>query len=162
MRSILRSRAATVVVLVALLAAALPSAVSAGGVGAARTTAGAAGPSGRAAAAPCVRGAKACPIRIVFRRGAYAAQATSRLANQSQERWFSVKATKGQTMVVVIDGKGATGGTLYFPNGTQDGGPGGRVFDGEVPASGVTRIRVTESLMAEPWTGLVTVVVLIY
>jgi hypothetical protein len=114
------------------------------------------------AATPCARGAKACPIRIVFRPGRYTGQARSSLTSQGQERWFVVRAQAGQTMVVVVNGKGATGGTVYFPGGGQDGGPGGRVFDGTLPTSGDYRIRVTESLMAEPWSGWVDVVVLVY
>ncbi len=151
------TRISTALAVAALLAVSLPSAA---GAAPGRS------PEGRTAgarpAAACARGSKACPIRIVFRPGAYSGSARSTLMNQGQERWFSVRATKGQTMIVVIIGAGPTGGTLTFPNGTQDGGPGGRVFDGEVPASGVTKIRVTESLMANSWAGRVTVIVMIY
>lgn len=151
------SRILATLAVAALLTVSLPAAA---GAAPARST------EGRTAGGPppaaCVRGSKACPIRIVFRPGAYSGSASSTLMNQGQERWFSVRATKGQTMIVVILGAGPTGGTLHFPNGTQDGGPGGRVFDGEIPASGVTKIRVTESLMANSWAGRVTVVVLIY
>jgi hypothetical protein len=159
MRSIPRTRAAAALVVAALLAVSLPAAVSARSAAGPAAAAGAHGP---VAAAACTRGAKACPIRIVFLPGAYAGQRSAVFTSPTQEKWFSVRATQGQTMVVVIDGKGATGGTLYFPNGTQDGGPGGRVFDGQVPATGITKIRVAEDMMAEQWTGLVTVVVLLY
>jgi hypothetical protein len=155
-RRIARGMAA--ILAAAMIAAALPlsvaSAPGAGGVGG--------GSSERAAAAPCARGSTACPIRIAFRHGKYTGQARSSLTGQGQERWFVVRAKAGQTMVVVVNGKGATGGTVYFPGGGQDGGPGGRVFDGSLPTSGDYRIRVTESLMAEPWSGWVDVVVLIY
>jgi len=151
-------RAAVAILASATIAAALPASV---GARPASSAAGSAAPS-PVAAAPCVRGAKACPIRIVFRRGGYTGQARSTLTGQGQERWFVVRAQAGQTMVVVVNGKGATGGTVYFPGGGQDGGPGGRVFDGTLPASGDYRIRVTESLMAEAWSGRVDVVVLIY
>jgi len=152
-RRIARGMAA---ILAALMAAALPLSVAAG------PAAGGVGASERAAAAPCVRGSTACPIRIAFRHGKYTGQARSSLTGQGQERWFVVRAKAGQTMVVVVNGKGATGGTVHFPGGGQDGGPGGRVFDGSLPTSGDYRIRVTESLMAEPWSGWVDVVVLIY
>lgn len=158
MRSLHRSRTAAVLV-AALLAVSLPSVVSARSAGG--PTAGA-GASGHVAAATCTRGARACPIRIVFLPGAYSGQRSAVFTSPTQEKWFSIRATQGQTMVVVINGKGATAGTLYFPNGTQDGGPGGRVFDGQVPATGITKIRVAEDMMAEQWTGLVTVVVLLY
>jgi hypothetical protein len=116
----------------------------------------------RPLAAPCVPGRRACPIRIVFARGAYSAQRSSVLTGITSERWFSLRARAGQTMVVVVEGAGPTRGIVYFPDGTQEGQPGGRVFDGQVPASGVIRVRVTESQMAEAWSGRVTVVVLIY
>jgi hypothetical protein len=65
-------------------------------------------------------------------------------------------------MVVIVEGAGATRGTVYFPNGTSSGQPGGRVFDDNLPATGNYRIRVTESPMGEAWSGGVDVVVLIY
>ncbi len=157
MHTIHRSRAIAALSLVALLATILPSVASA---------APACGIAGAAhfvvPAAACVRGAKACPIPVVFRPGAYTGQARAVFTKPTQEKWFSVRARAGQTMVVVVVGKGATAATLYFPGGTQDGGPGGRVFDGQVPATGATRIRVTEDMMAEQWTGPVTVVVMVY
>jgi hypothetical protein len=143
----------------ALLAAALSTPAAAG---VAHRSASPPTPTGTGPAAACARGAKACPIRIVFRPGAYSGQASSALADQSSEKWFTVRARAGQTLVVVIVGAGATGGTIYFPGGGQDGGPGGRIFDGEVPKTGVYRIRVSESLMAEGWSGRVTVVVMVY
>jgi hypothetical protein len=158
-RRIARGMAA--ILAAATIAAALPlSVASAPGAGSVRGV-GDRSPE-RAAAAPCVRGSSACPIRIAFRHGKYTGQARSSLTSQGQERWFVVRAKAGQTMVVVVNGKGPTGGTVYFPGGGQDGGPGGRVFDGSLPTSGDYRIRVTESLMAEPWSGWVDVVVLIY
>jgi hypothetical protein len=152
------ARGMTAILAAATIATALPLSVAAQPVPGGAS----AGAAVRAAEAPCVRGSKACPIRIAFRHGKYTGQARSSLTGQGQERWFVVRATVGQTMVVVVNGKGATGGTVYFPGGGQDGGPGGRVFDGTLPTSGDYRIRVTESLMAEPWSGWVDVVVLIY
>ena len=116
----------------------------------------------RPIAAACVPGRRACPIPIVFEPGAFSGQRSSRLTGITSERWFAVRARAGQTLVVVVDGAGPTRGVVYFPNGQQDGQPGGRVYDGPAPVSGVYRIRVTESLMAEAWSGRVTVVVLIY
>lgn len=112
--------------------------------------------------AACVRGSAACPIRIRFAPGAYTAQARAVLTRQGMERWFVVRARAGQTMIVIVNGKGATGGEVHFPGGGQDGGPGGRIYDGSLPATGDYRIRVTESLMAEGWKGPVDVVVVIY
>lgn len=146
-------------VVAALLAAALPTVVLAGSAAPAASGQRA---SAHVSQAACVRGSKACPIRIVFRHGAYTGQAHSSLTGQGMDRWFVVRARAGQTMVVVVQGAGATGGTVYLPGGGQDGQPGGRVFDGPLPTTGDYRIRVTESLMAEPWVGRVDVVVLIY
>jgi hypothetical protein len=110
----------------------------------------------------CVAGAAACPIRIRFAAGAYAGQARSRLTGINAEKWFVVNARAGQGMIVIVKGAGATRGTVRFPNGEQDGQPGGRVFDGTLPVSGDYRIRVTESLMGEAWSGRVDVLVVIY
>jgi hypothetical protein len=76
-------------------------------------------------------------------------------------KWFSVSARAGQQMIVWIVGRGPTRGVVYFPNGQQDGQPGGRVFDGSLPVTGTYRIRVTEDSMAEAWSGRVDVVLLI-
>ena len=152
-------RARIVVVAAALASLVVASPVTASSRPAAGTSAGAA--SGRAEAA-CVRGSSTCPIRIRFAPGAYAGQGRSMLTGQGMDRWFVVRARAGQTMIVIINGKGATGGEVHFPGGGQDGGPGGRIYDDTVPASGDYRIRVTESLMAQPWKGPVDVVVVIY
>jgi hypothetical protein len=110
----------------------------------------------------CVAGAAACPIRIRFAAGAYAGQARSRLTGINAEKWFVVNARAGQEMIVIVKGAGATRGTVHFPNGQQDGQPGGRVFDDTLPVSGDYRIRVTESLMGEAWNGRVDVIVVIF
>ncbi len=119
---------------------------------------------GGVAAAPvaCTPGRSACPIPIRFALGAYSAQATSTLTGITSLRWFSVKARAGQTMIVLVEGRGPTRGEVRFPNGQVDGQPGGRVFDGPLPVTGTYRIRVTESQMGSAWRGPVTVVVLIY
>ena len=119
-------------------------------------------PDASTAAARCSAGAHACPIRITFASGAYSGQASSQLTGISSEKWFVVRAQAGQTMVVVVEGRGATRGTVVFPNGHASGQPGGRIFDGTLPASGDYRIRVTESSMGEAWSGPVSVVVLAY
>lgn len=112
--------------------------------------------------ATCVAGRKACPIRITFRTGAWSGERSATLTGITSERWFSVRARAGQTMLVVVKGAGPTRGTVTFRNGASGGQPGGRIFDGEVPVTGDVLIRVTESAMAEAWSGRVTVVVLIY
>lgn len=113
-------------------------------------------------AAACSPGARACPIRIAFAAGAYSGQAHSQLTGILSKKWFVVRARADQTMVVVVEGLGATRGTVFFPDGQSSGQPGGRVFDGTLPVSGDYRIRVGESPMGEAWSGRVDVVVLLY
>jgi hypothetical protein len=123
-------------------------------------------PTARLAAATtpaaCTPGRSLCPIPIEFARGAFSGQATSTLTAITSQRWFSVEARAGQTMIVLVKGRGPTRGVVYFPNGRRDGQPGGRVFDGPLPLTGTYRIRVTESPMGTAWRGPVTVVVVIY
>lgn len=114
------------------------------------------------AAASCSPGARACPIRISFAKGAYSGQAHSKLTGIRSEKWFVVHVNAGQTMVVIVRGHGPTRGIIYFPNGKSSGQPGGRVFDGVLPATGDYRIRVNESPMGEAWSGGVDVVAVIY
>jgi len=113
-------------------------------------------------AATCSPGASACPIRITFAPGAYSGQAHGHLNGIHSQQWFVVKARAGQTMVVVVKGAGATRGIVTFPGGKTIGQPGGRVFDGVLPATGDYRIQVTESSMGEGWSGGIDVIVLIY
>jgi hypothetical protein len=113
-------------------------------------------------AASCSPGARACPIRITFAKGAYSGQAHSTLTGIRSEKWFVIHASAGQTMVVIVKGRGATRGIVYFPNGKSSGQPGGRVFDGVLPVTGDYRIRVNESPMGEAWSGGVDVVAVIY
>jgi hypothetical protein len=115
-----------------------------------------------ALAATCSTGTRACPIRITFANGAYSAQAHGQLTGIDSELWFVVDARASQSMITVVEGAGPTRGVVTFPNGQMDGQPGGRVFDGLLPASGDYRIRVTESPMGEGWSGRVDVVTLIY
>jgi hypothetical protein len=113
-------------------------------------------------AATCSTGTRACPIRITFAQGAFSAQAHGQLTEVNSELWFVVDARANQSMVAVVEGAGATRGVVTFPNGQTEGQPGGRVFDGVLPASGDYKIHVTESPMGEGWSGRVDVVTLIY
>lgn len=121
-------------------------------------------PAAAAARAPvgCTDGSAACPIRIVFAPGAWSGQASGHLSGIPGEQWFVVRARAGQTMVVVVEGAGPTRGIVIAPDGRQEGQPGGRVFDQPLSISGDDRIVVTESPMAEAWSGRVDVVALIY
>src|SRR5258707_13971104 len=71
--------------------------------------------------------------RIYFARGATEARATGYLRGLRDEAVFVLRAQAGQHMRVEILANGATRGAVAFPNGQQDGSPGGVFFDGMLP-----------------------------
>jgi hypothetical protein len=97
--------------------------------------------------------------RINFAPGATRATVGGNLKGVNDEVVYLVNARTGQHLRVEIKGQGATRGTVTFPSGRSDGGPGGVVFDGAVPETGDCRIRVTESSMAETWAGSFNLIV---
>jgi len=97
--------------------------------------------------------------RIYFARGATRATARGYLRGVGEEVNFVLRAKAGQHMRVEIRGRGATRGTVTFPSGGGEGGPGGVVFDGALPDTGDYRIRVTESSMANAWRGSFTLII---
>jgi hypothetical protein len=99
------------------------------------------------------------PQRVYFARGATEARATGYLRGIRDEAVFVLRAKAGQHMRVDIRGRGATRGMVIFPDGQQDGAPGGVIFDGILPITGDYRIRVTESSMANAWSGSITVII---
>ena len=103
--------------------------------------------------------AQKAPVRIYFERGATRARVTGYLRGIKDEAFFVLRAKAGQHMRVDIRGRSATRGIVMFPNGQQDGAPGGVVFDGPLPVTGDYRIRVTESSMANAWSGNFTLIV---
>ena len=115
-----------------------------------------------AASASGQPGARECPIRIAFAPGAYSGQVEGQLTGIDSHEWFVIDASAGQTMIVIVEGAGATRGIVHFSDGTMDGQPGGRIFDGQLPVSGDSLIEVTEDSMADAWSGPVDVVAVIY
>src|SRR5882762_8169423 len=97
--------------------------------------------------------------RVYFARGATRATARGYLRGIRDEANFVLRAKAGQHMRVEIRGQGATRGVVTFPSGQADGQPGGVIFDGILPDTGDYRIRVTESNMANPWSGSFTVII---
>jgi len=97
--------------------------------------------------------------RINFAPGATRATVQGNLKNMNDEAVYLLNVRTGQHLRVEIKGQGATRGTVTFPSGRSDGGPGGVVFDGAVPETGDCRIRVTESSMAETWAGSFNLIV---
>ena len=103
--------------------------------------------------------AQKAPQRVYFARGATRARVTGYLRGQRDSAEFVLRAQAGQHMRVEIRGRGATRGMVTFPNGQQDGAPGGVVFDGNLPVTGDYRLRVTESSMGDAWSGGITVII---
>jgi hypothetical protein len=97
--------------------------------------------------------------RVYFARGATRATVRGSLRGMRDEANFVLRARTGQHMRVEIKGQGPTRGTVRFPSGGGDGGPGGVVFDGILPDSGDYGIRVTESSMANAWRGNFTLII---
>lgn len=75
--------------------------------------------------------------------------------------YFVFDARKDQHVTIRVSGDGATGATVAFPNGTQEGGPGGMIFDGPLPTSGRSTIKVFEHLMGNEWKGRMTISIVI-
>jgi len=97
--------------------------------------------------------------RVYFARGATRATVRGYLRGMRDEALYVLRAKAGQHMRVEIRGRGPTRGTVTFPSGEGEGGPGGVVFDGILPATGDYRIRITESSMAEAWRGNFTLII---
>src|SRR6478735_3141993 len=146
-----RSLFRALVVVGAILAFAAGPAIEARSTGASHAA------SRHADPASCTPGKKACPIRINFAPGAYSGQASSTPHTVFQKRWFVVSLQKHQEVTLWVIGAGATRGIFYDPSGTAlGGGPGGRIFDDAVHATGDFKIQATESQMGEQWSGKVT------
>lgn len=94
---------------------------------------------------------------IVFLPGHTHAQGHGYLTGIRDRALFAFHARAGWRLRVNIVGHGPTRGVLTFPNGQQDGGPGGVVFDDRLTQTGRYRLRVTESSMANAWHGTVVV-----
>ena len=98
----------------------------------------------------------AAETRIVFKRGAIEAVARSALTKMDDEVRFVIRAKSGQRMRLIVDAEGPTRGFVTFPNGDEVGSPGDNFFDDTLPAGGDYHIKITESKMAEAWSGKIT------
>lgn len=84
------------------------------------------------------------PLR--FKAGESTAYAEGRFSRRVREVYFSFYAHDGEHLVVKITPITPdliTAGVVIYPSGTQDGGPGGTVFDSDLNETGKYRIRVT-------------------
>jgi hypothetical protein len=104
------------------------------------------------AAAPARLAAAPAPARpIKFARGAFSAQVRGQFTKANQAVYFTLSAKAGQHMLVNVVPQTAglaTEGVVILPNGRQDGGPGGVVFDGDLSQTGDYTIKVAQHLMA--------------
>ena len=107
----------------------------------------------------CASAVASGQTRIYFARGATRATVRGYLRGMRDDANYVLRAKAGQHMRVEIRGRGPTRGTVTFPSGEGEGGPGGVVFDGIIPDTGDYRIRVTESSMAEAWRGNFTLII---
>ena len=112
-----------------------------------------------AAVIACAVSVAVAQTRIYFGRGATRTTARGYLRGMRDEVNYVLRAKAGQHMRVEIRGRGPTRGMVTFPSGEGEGGPGGVVFDGNIPDTGDYRIRVTESSMANAWRGSFTLIV---
>lgn len=103
-----------------------------------------------AAAAPA-----ASQRRVRFGRGQTKARVSGRLKGMRDRAVFVLRARKGQHMrVTVVRSSGPIRCFVASPSGDEQGQPGtGLVFDEELTQTGLYRIRVNESQMAEQWRG---------
>src|SRR5580658_5952090 len=92
--------------------------------------------------------------RIVFKRGAVSADVVGRLTGMGDTLRYVLQARAGQHLRLSVQANGATRGSISFPNGDKDGGP-GLDFDGKLPADGDYSITINESPMGEEWQGTV-------
>lgn len=113
-------------------------------------------PAGQPSSAMQANAPSAAETRIVFKRGAIEAVARGTLTKIDDEVRFVVRARSGQRMRLIVDADGPTRGFVTFPNGDEAGSPGENFFDDTLPADGDYHIRITESSMAEPWSGKIT------
>jgi hypothetical protein len=82
-----------------------------------------------------------------------------RLSGLADVLEFTFDAHSGDHLTVEVKGAGGVRGTVISPSGTQEGGPGGVIFDQPVTETGTYRLRISESPMGEAWTGNVLVTV---
>jgi len=96
------------------------------------------------------------PLRIQFARGSTVATVIDSLSGMEDHAYFTFDAKANQHAILTIQAKRATAAVVIFPDGSQEGGPGGIIFDGRLPATGTSTIRVFEHQMAEAWKGRFT------
>jgi len=90
------------------------------------------------------------PVRIRFTVGAISAQVRGRFTPANERVRYVIKARKGDHMVVNIIPvtRGLTmAGTVRFPSGQGDGGPGGIIMNSDLEESGDYIVEVSQHTM---------------
>ena len=90
------------------------------------------------------------PARIRFTTGAISAQVRGRFTPANERVRYAIKARKGDHMVVNIIPvtRGLTmAGTVRFPSGQGDGGPGGIIMNSDLEESGDYIVEVSQHTM---------------
>ena len=96
------------------------------------------------------------PTRIRFTTGAISAQVRGRFTPANERVRYVIKARKGDHMVVNIIPvtRGLTmAGTVAFPSGQGDGGPGGIVMNADLDESGDYTIEVSQHTMGSNYSS---------
>ena len=91
------------------------------------------------------------PIHI--NKGQVSTTITGKLNPNQNEHWYQFEATSWQYALINIAPLAGTSetanvGVLQMPDGSQDGGKGGIIYQGCLPASGKYRLRIARNLMA--------------
>jgi hypothetical protein len=95
-------------------------------------------------------GKAVAPTRIRFTTGAISAQVRGAFTPANERVRYVIKATKGDHMVINIipATRGLTmAGTVKFPSGQGDGGPGGIIINSDLEETGDFTVEVSQHTM---------------
>ena len=104
------------------------------------------------------------PQRITVLPNGYASSVNYQLPASCTEANFLISAKTGQLMVLVLSSPGAARAEIKSPDGKSDGQPvgnGGVIFSKTLTITGDYKIRISKSLMAEPWAGQIILTVVV-
>ncbi|HEV7680514.1 MAG TPA: hypothetical protein VGO68_00210 [Pyrinomonadaceae bacterium] len=99
-------------------------------------------------------GKSTAPTRIRFTTGAMSAQVRGTFTPANERVRYVIKATKGDHMVVNVIPvtRGLTmAGTVKFPSGQGDGGPGGIVMNSDLEETGDFIVEVSQHTMGSSY-----------
>lgn len=93
------------------------------------------------------------PTPIQISKGQISTTLTGKLTPNKNEHWYQFEAASWQYALINITSLAGTPetanvGVLHLPDGTQDGGKGGIVYQGCLPQTGNYKLRIARNLMA--------------